>query len=318
MSYKIAVECILDTLNLRGLDAEQGYTARVLVEQTLAQIFRHQSAAAKFATDRRLISIDTSLHPGTEEWGYNELMGAGQATEIAPDADDVPTVDVASGRRSFGVVSAAIGFRIGRQEVRRAALQGTYDLAIEKGVAAREAIDKYLDNRILFGVPAAGIQGLLNVKGNIEVGAANGDWTNVATDGDDIVDDVAGAIEAMITNSDGVEMPDTVVLPIAQYQAAARKRITENNPVTALAFLQGLFPFVTRWEWHVPMATAYQSAPAVLIYNSNPSRVRAVMPLPPTPIPRQEEGLVTKVGFEWRFAGVMSPRPKSITVLYGV
>ena len=299
-----------------GFDAGSAQTARVMVEQTLADLFRHEYPEAKF-TRGGLIAIDQSLHPGTEEYGYNELEAVGEAKLISPSATDIPLATIKTGRTKHTVQSGAIGFTWDRQEIRAADLQNQYSLAQEKGAAAREALDQLLDRLIPFGDADAELLGLLRAPG-IMVRVAGSDWLNPATTADTIHQQFSGAVTAQGLLTKERELPNTAVMPFS-IMRALQERYRENTDKTAMDMIRKDHPFITRWETSHQMEEAgFDGAPAIAIYRNERSRVRAQMPLGYTPVPEQVEGFVSKVAIEFRWGGVNLPRPKSVMLLQGI
>lgn len=303
-----------------GLDASEAYTSRLLVEQTLQTLFKHEYPVSKFINGG-LINIDQSLDPGTEEFGYDEQVSNGQAQLMSPDADDFPTVDFSGKRTTQSVHSGGVGFTISRQDVRRARLGG-FNIASEKGVIARESLDDLVNRLIVRGDPTRRLPGMAAVEGarRSEFSAPiTKTWVDdTASTVSDLINLISDEIDAVYNDSETVHLPDTVVMPIATYQALNQLHYSEYDRTTAMQILRETHPYITRWEWDIEMARAVDSAPAMFIYRNASTHIRAIMPMSPTPIPAQDHGLVSKVGFEFRWGGIVCPRPKSFTVLTGV
>lgn len=304
-----------------GMDSGTAMFARTLTEQTLRTLFRHEYRATKWISDG-LIDIDTSLDPGTEEFGYDEIEYIGEAKIISPDANDIPLATVKGQRTVHTAVTAAVGFQWSRQELRKAKMQGSFNLVQEKGASAREAWNQLMDRLLLLGAnPGEGdLNGLIRHPGIFVAIAANGPWTP-GTAPEDVIADFAGAVTAMLTGTAGIETPDTCVMPLSVMRLLETMPFSvgggDSTPVMEL--LQRYHPFIKRWEWDVRMDTAgFDGGAAIAIYRNDSMRVRGIMPMGMTPVPEQEEGLVIKVGIESRFGGTIHPRPRSVLLLQGV
>src|SRR5690606_31859608 len=154
--------------------------------------------------------------PGVEEWGYDEIDHSGEAKILAPDADDLPTVDFKVGREVASSVHAGIGFEYSRHEIRKARMQGLYDLVQEKSVATREALDRLVNRLVLFGAPEHGIIGLRGIRGKNHFSAQNGPYTAQSTPGNVILD-FSTIINEVIEATHGAEIPNTIVMPLSTY-----------------------------------------------------------------------------------------------------
>lgn len=316
-SIRACLDSAEQTALRMGMDAGEAIFSRMLTEQTLGVLFRHEYAPAKWLNEG-FISIDTSLHPGTEEYGYEEITDVGEARIVSPDADDVPTVNIKGERTVQIVKTIAAGFLYSRQEARKAQLQGSFNLVQEKGRVAREAIDRLLNRLIPFGDAAQGLIGLLRAPGILVRTAANGPWT-AGSDPLDVLSDFSAAVTDMITGSGGVEVPNTAVFPLATLRMLETLPFSTLDGTPVLDLIQRYHPFITTWEWDTQMDTAgFDGGPAIAIFSDDPSKVRGIMPMGMTPIPEQEQGFITKVGIELRWGGIIAPRPRSVLLLQGV
>jgi len=86
-----------------------------------------------------------------------------------------------------------------------------------------------------------------------------------------------------------------------------------------LDFLKRSHPNITLWTPDAGLNTAGDAGDAaVMLYSRDRTRVRGLMPLALRPLPLEQHGLVAKMVFESRYAGLAVPRPKSIAKISGV
>lgn len=297
-------------------DTQTGIYARQLVTATFRELFRFEYPNTKWLNGG-LIPISSTVNEGATEYSWVEMDHSGRAELVADGATDIPFADVAGRNNLRGIKTLAVGVRYSRQDVRTARMQGLFEIASEKAAAAREAMDRTLDDLIRSGDGAAGLDGVVNQPGIIVAAAGTGNWQ--AATAAQIVADMTTAINAVINGSDGVEVPNTVVMDVASYTRVSTLQNSTASDITVLQYLQRAFPMIQRWDWEQGMATVSAAAgPAVLIYRNDPSRVRAVMPMMMQAVPPQQSGLCFTLNFESRFGGVMTPRPRSILRLDGV
>ena len=293
-------------------DEQTGVFARQLVTETLSELFRHEFQETKWANGEH-IPIDGNLSDGATEYSYNELIHTGRAKVIADDATDIPKADVKGKQTVAPVKTVACCFEYSTQEVRTARMQGMFDMPTEKSLAAREAHDFALNDFIRDGVPEAGLLGAVNHPNIIVQTAANGDWDSTATAAE-IISDFTTAANTIISQSNGVEVPNTALFPIDQYTRISTLDKSADSDTTVLNYLRMAFPWITTWDWDADLATSSGAGgPAVLIYKKDPTRMRAVQPMTLSPTPPEQRGLVFKVALESRFGGVMAPKPRAMT-----
>jgi hypothetical protein len=298
-------------------DVETGVYAQQLVTVTLAELFRHEFPETKWVNGG-IIPMATNVDEGAKEYGYQEMEHVGEADIVADNATDLPTADVAGRYNLRRIVTVADSIRYSTQDIRTARLQGMFDIAQEKAVAAREAMDRRLDELIRTGRETAGLQGITNAPGIIVQSAITGTWSTAT--GTQIVSDFTPAANTPTDDSSGIEMPDTALFSVANWtRISTLVHLPAVSDRTVLSFLKEAFPHITRWDWEPGLSTADAAGTgnAVMIYKNDPSRVRAVFPMMMRALPPEQSGLVFKLGFETRFGGVMVPRPRSIIRLDG-
>lgn len=315
------LKMVVDSVGqLYRADVETGRLAQQLVTVTLRELFRHEFPEKKWM-NAGLITLSTNVDEGATEFGYVESVHSGEAAIVADNATDIPAAEV-TGRNNLRAVKTVADYvTYSTQDLRSARLQGLFDIATEKAVAAREAMDLKLNNLIRTGDEAAGLRGITNAPGIVVQNAVNGDWQNPATTGEEIVTDVRTALNTIMNDTDAVEVPNTVVFDVASWTAVStRVHLPDASDRTILSFLREAFPMIQRWDWEPGMKTADAAGtgPAMLAYRNNPTRVRAVFPMMARALPPQQAGLAFKLHFETRFGGVITPKPRSVLRLDGI
>lgn len=298
------------------VDEREGVFAVQLVRETLRELFRFEHTPTRWASGD-FVPITSNVNEGATEYSYLELEHTGRAKIVADNATDIPYVEVGGRNNILPIKTLACAFTYSTQEVRTAQMQGLFDIAAEKAACAREAHDQELNDLVRAGFPMAGLYGLLTAPGIIVHSAVTGTWATA--DADEIVADFAAAVSSAINSSDGIESPDSVVFPVAQYTRISTLQNSVASDLTVLEFLKKAWPMIRNWDWDAGMATASSSGgPAAVIYRKDARKARVVMPMMLRPTPPQQKGLVFEVVLESRFGGVMVPKPRSITRLEGI
>jgi len=297
-------------------DANEAYFARQLVLETLKELFREEYTATKWASGE-LLPISTSLDDGAREYSYLQLGQVGRAAIVADNATDIPSSTLTGAQTLHSIKTVACSFDYSTQEVRQARMQGTFDLPSEKAAACREGHDQTINDLIRVGNASAGLEGFTNHSGIIVQNAVTGSWLGATAA--QIVADFTTAASFIRSNSNGVENPTTAVFPVDIFTRISTLQNSVASDITVLDYLKKAWPDITQWVWDDGMKTAGAGAtPAVMIYDKDAMKSRAVMPMTLRPMAPEQEGLVFKVVMESRFGGVMTPRPLSILRLDGV
>lgn len=298
------------------IDIDAGIFARQLVSVTLNELFRHEFAEPKWATGE-LLPIDGSLSAGATEYSYNEILHTGLAKIVADNATDIPRSEIQGKNNVHPVKTVACAFEYTTQEVRTAMENGMFQIPAEKAQAARTAHDYALHNFIRDGVPTHNLAGITNAPGIIVLTATTGSWASASAV--QIVDDFTTGANLIMSLSDGLEVPDSVVFPLPQFLRLSTLQNSAASDITVLEYLMKAFPMITTWTWEAGMDTVGSgSTPAALIYKKDPSKVRAVQPMTLQALAPESDGLTFKVTLESRFGGVMAPKPRSIERLEGI
>lgn len=302
---------------LRHQDDPNGLFPVQLVRHTFLRVFEHQFPDPKWMNGG-LISRNTEVNEGATEYSYSELIETGEAAIITDTATDLPRADIEGRNNILPIKSVGISIGYSGQQVRTARMTGQFDIVQRKVSAARRAHDRTLNTFMLFGVPNTALRGVVRQPGIIIQNAVTGSWTE-ATDPDLIVADVRTAINAIMNDSDAVEIPNTVLFPFTQWSILNR-RLGDGTDVTILDVLKRAFPMITRWDWDIPLRTADAAGtgPSMVVYRNDPDAMRAVFPMMMTPLPPEPQGLGFVINFETRYGGVMTPRPRSLLRLDGI
>lgn len=297
-------------------DSNNAAFARHLVQETLRELFRQEYTQTKWASGE-LLPINTSVNEGAREFSYFELGQAGKASIVADNATDIPSATVTGDLTLQKVHTVATSFEYSTQDVRQAKLQGLFDMATEKAAACREVHDQEVNSLIRVGDANKGLEGFTNHTGIIVQTAVTGTWSGATAA--QIVSDFSTAASFIRTNSNGVENPTAAVFPVAIWTRISTLQNSVASDISVLDYLKKAWPEISTWTWDDGMVTAgVGGTPAVMIYDRNPRKARAVMPMILRPMAPEQHGLTFRVVMESRFGGVITPRPLSALRLDGV
>jgi len=177
---------------------------------------------------------------------------------------------------------------------------------------AGEANALTIDQAVLLGDAEHGINGLLNYPGlssvTIPADGAGGLKTWASKTGTQILRDIGNMYKAINVVTNGVEKPNTLLLPLSVFTDISLRPWNESNSSdkTVLAYItENLAKLgITSIEGVVELETAgASSGTRAFLYTKDPRKVEQHIPLVLDTTPPQPDGLLWNVFFESRFAG---------------
>lgn len=248
---------------------------------------------------------------------YRQFTKTGVAKVIASYADDLPRADIfgvefESPIRSLG---EAYGYNI--QEIRAAILAGR-PLTSLKAQAAREAIERGMDEILSVGHAPSGIPGFLN---NVDVPAAavaGGVWsgktpTAIRADVDEMIQDIPN-------DSLGIERgPVTILLPDLQFDIISDTQNSDASDRTILEFLLMRNNKIAEIvPWYRMVGAGAGGLDRMMAYTRNPRSVRAIVPQEFEQFPVEPRNLEFIVSTHARVGGTNFQYPLSARYRDGI
>lgn len=272
-----------------------------------------------------LVPINTSVHPGAEVFTYRAYDQVGKA-QLASDlsktgarADVFAKPEVTSPIRSM---KGSYGYSI--QEARAAMMAGL-DLDPRKARAARRAIAQLMDDVLLLGdgtAPYLGLYGLFALVGTHTYTVPNGDagdteWSTKTAD--EVVADLHGIANGIVTNSKDVHQPDTLLLPLTSYQEISQRRMGDGSTMTILQFFLANSPYIKSVIPVVKLETAGSGGVKRMVaYKKDPDMVEGIVPVAFEQLAPQFDGYEVLTHCHGRIGGVVTYYPKSISYGDGI
>ena len=267
-----------------------------------------------------LIPVDSTTAPGARTVTYEQYDSTGIAKIISNYADDLPTADVKG--KEFHSTIKAIGnsYVYSKDDIRAAQFAGK-PLNQRKANAAVEAHRQLMNKLAFFGDAEYGIQGLLtnaNIPNAPVVAGAATTLTWVTKTPDEILKDLNSAVSDMLDLTKGVEVPNTIVMPIAQYNHIATTARSANSDTTILQFFKGNNPGI-EVMWATELKGAFTGGTdGFIVYNRNPDKLFLEVPMMVEVSPAQEKGLSYIVPCESKFGGCIVMYPLSLSFRRGI
>ena len=301
-----------------NLDANESAFFSRSLEHVKAQTYDKKYPDLKA---RMLFPVDNTAGPAADSITFQEWDQVGMAKIIDNYANDLPRADVTGREYTSPVKSVGNAYGYNLQEVRKAAATNT-PLQARKANAARRAHEQEV-NRIAFsGDSQYNLPGLLS-NANIPAAAVTADGTASATTFASktpalILRDLNKVANDIVTSTKGTEIPNTLVLPLAQYNVIATTQMPDIDK-TILAFFLETNPFITEVTWAEELNGAGPAGVDIMVaYNRDPDCMTLEVPSEFEQLPVQEDGLEFLVPCHSRIGGLIVYRPLSVNIGEGI
>ena len=270
---------------------------------------------------RKLIPVSSEADPGAEKIFYRSYDQSGIAKIIANYADDLPRADVKGAEFSANVKTLGSSYGYNLQEM-RAAMYGNVPLEQRRSNAARRAIAQLENSIAFFGDAASGLQGFFS-NGNVTTVTLPADGTGASKlwstkTPDQIIRDLNLVANSVVSVSLGVEIPDTLLLPLMQYNYIASTARSANSDTTILNYFLQNNPYIKQVEWVNELATAGAAGVTrMAAYRRSPEVLTMEVPSDFEQLEMEHKNLEYKIPCIERFAGVLIYYPLAIAFADG-
>lgn len=261
----------------------------------------------------------------TPEWAdsitWRRMTKVGIAKIVADYSHDFPRADVYKEEFTIKVKDLGSSYAYNKREILQARATGN-PLDRERAAGCKRAIDELQDEIIWNGYSTYNIQGFIDYPGiseyTVPTGAGGG-TTFASKTPDEILKDLNGIVDLIIDTTNGVEAPDTLIMPIEQYRDISTRRLTDGTDETVLSFFLKTNGIIKMVDWVVELKTAGAGSTArMMVYPKSPDYVRVEIPQMYREEPPQQQGMEFEVVAMQRTAGVLVYYPLSIAYGDGI
>lgn len=268
---------------------------------------------------RKLIPVSSEADPGAEKIFYRQYDQSGLAKVISNYADDLPRADVKGTEYSASVKTLGDSYGYNVIEARNA-IYGNVPLEQRRANAARRAVAQ-LENKIaFFGDTKANLVGLFN-QANVTSVTIPADGTGSSKlwstkTPDQILRDMNLVANTVVSTSLGVEIPDTMLLPLSQYNYVASTARSANSDTTILNYFLQNNPYIKQVEWlNELLGAGAGGTDRMYAYRRSPEVLTMEVPSDFEQLELQIVNLEYKIPCIERFAGVLVYYP--LAIAYG-
>ena len=259
-----------------------------------------------------MVPVDTSANPFAASVTFFTQDQVGRAKLMNGKSDDVPLANIMRTKFEQGILDAGIGYEFSLTEIGQAQMMGM-SLPNDGAAAARLAYEQLVDEVTLNG--ADGIEGLYNTTGITSTASAA---TFLVGTPAQVLTAINTALTAIMTDTNGIDMANTVVLPLAAYAAIATRQLDATSDVTILEFIRRANVYTTRTGQPLTIMADHRLATKMVVYKRDPSVLKLHMPMPLRFLPPQYVNLSVRVPGMFRFAPLSIRRPKAVRYVTAV
>lgn len=266
-----------------------------------------------------LIPVDTSAHPYAKTVTFYFMDRVGKAEWVNGNSNDVPNVGLDMSSENEPIYTAAIGYNLGFEEVGQARMLG-YNLPAEHAITAARVAEEMIDRVALTGDTGKGLLGLLNNSSITSVAFAAGAGNTVTFETmtpDEVIVRVNQLLSGMITATRGIEMADTLLMPLTTLTALSGRRLTDSS-MTVLTFIRqnNVYTAMTGRPLDIrgltDLETIASGAKRMIAYRRSPDVLKFHLPMPHQFLPPQISGLNVQVPGVFRLGGTNIRKPGAV------
>lgn len=276
------------------------------------------------ATTNFPVSFETPS--GADTITYQQFDQVGVAKIISDYADDLPRADVLGKEYTSRIRSIGESYGYSIQDIRKSMMAKNTNLPIRKAAAARRANDEKVESIAWNGDTKHGILGVFSNPNISTYTAPNGaspvapQWGGKTAQ--EILKDLDDAVTYVLETTNGIEVPDTILLPIAQYRIINTTKVDTGTELTILEYFKRNNPNITRidWDYHCKDVAPLPSggagpADVMLVYKNDPMNLQLEIPQVFEQFPAQERNLEFVIPCHSRCGGVIIYYPLSVLVV---
>ena len=244
-------------------------------------------------------------------------------------ATDFPSVDIFATESTVKVYPVQASYRYNKEEIARAAKMNR-PLESKRAEAARKAIDKKINDVAMVGDAVTGAKGFFNAAGVSEYTLADGvspastKWDGKTSD--EILKDLYGISNSIISSTKGIEIPDTIAIPLSSYQLIEQKRLSADTEKTVLTYFLENSKNIKNVIWFNELEvitdtlglSGYDSKKGMYCWRNSADNVIMDMPLPLTQEEVMRDGLAYVIPMKAKIGGVFFFYPMSCQRSFGI
>lgn len=304
----------MSVVKVRTDSAIPGFFLRQL-EDIEAEVQRQEYGELAFA-DGKIIPLDIQNKPGYKNTTYRKITAVGRFRLIRSYSTDLPIIDILSEEFTQQVHKWGGAYRISDDDIESAKIA---DFPVEQEIvgAVKEAAMQEMNRLMAVGSQDSQMPGLLNHPDVLR--SYSPAPFNSSSTANQILETMNDAVTQVITTTKRVEQPDTLLLPDAQYNYIATRRLDNTLDTTILRHFLDSSPYIKEV---MPLLECEGAGPngedTMVIMRRDPRKVKALIYQDFTFLDMERQGLGYQRPAIFRYAGLRFYRPFSVHLVYGI
>lgn len=282
---------------------------------------------------RQVIPTFENVAAWASVYTWREYTQNGAAKFIADLADDLPSNDVVGQEFSQMVRDCGNSYKYTVKEIKKAAATG-FPLDQTRGETARMSCEQLIDQTLATGnalqklngvlsldstsIAAANRVGVLTPSTKAAGGTAWGTLLAPKATGQEVANDVIGAVSKVVSDTKGIWSRLSVVMPIDQYNYAAATRLNAINDTTALDFILKNANVASVRPWYACTGAGSGAVDRMALFPSDPMVMGGIVPQEWTPQAPQQRNLVYVINCLASCGGVVCRYPIAVRYMDGI
>lgn len=268
-----------------------------------------------------MLPVMVSNEPFVKYVEYETETQVGESAYITDLSLMGPRIDVASERRRSPTFMHGNHYGYTTLEIMAAQRSNRPTgsrLEQRRAMATKRAHDNKTDSLAWFGDNNVGAVGLLNHP-DIPRTPASGTFASLISTPDNVLSELNDFINGIVSLTNGVEKPDTLLLPQAQYDLIASTRLSTASDTTVLSYFIQHNPYI-KTVAPVPRLDGQGAGGAdiAIAYRKSADNLQLHIVAPYTVNPPEKVGMTYKVDTYGVFGAVEVYYPEGVGVLEGI
>ena len=256
---------------------------------------------------RDFIPVSHEVPSGAETWAYWQWDMYGMAKIVANYATDFPRADVVKKEFQMPIKSLGDSYAYTIQDMRRIAFmapQGGGQLDVKRAAAARRAIEAAIDDIAAVGLPNAGFSGFVNNANVPLMALPTGNWAVASAL--QMIGDLNAVTQRVITQTNQVEVPDTMLFPTAAFQIMTQTPFSTLSSYTVATWFLDNNPYIGELDQWIKLdkANAGGTGGRIICYRRDEEVVTLEIPQEFEQFQPQLEGMEYSIPCHARIGGV--------------
>lgn len=288
----------------------------VFVMRQMEQFVGSMETPLETLKARLLFPEDNSGDPVASQATYEIWEQEGICKLISDYSADLPRVDAKVREESYRWFDFGNAAGFSKREIEAAQKFGR-NLDARKRSAALRAWEQLVHSLAFNGDADLKIPGLLTnpnistMSAPNNAGATSTLWVNKTAD--EILADMNALCNSIPEDTNGIEVPDTLLLPLAQFHLVNTKRIGSDSSMTVLKFFMETNSYIKNVDWCNDLKTAaVGGGPLAVAYRRSPEVMGLQIPQELTPMAPQQKNMELVINFVGTCGGLVIYRPLAI------